>query len=127
MGPRFQKFVQEALSCLEDTGDVTIRTDYSGRGMYGKKCVGVVVSDQQEFLGNFTYELLQITNTLNDLRDLPDFFKEMKSDNMGHDVILYWERFSWDEEEEDEDDEDNDDEDFVDDEDNDDEDLEEMF
>jgi len=50
-----------------------IRTDYSGRGMYGKECFGIVV----ESYSNIEDEL--------------EKYDVMgRKDNMGHDMIIYW-------------------------------------
>lgn len=37
-------WVQEAVSIARDNGDITVHPKYSGHGMYGKECFGVVAS-----------------------------------------------------------------------------------
>lgn len=73
---------KQAIEVLEDvmysSGNVefTMRS-YSGRGMYGKSCVGIVVSDLSE-----VFKLGQ---------ELSEYhFPTLKSDSMGLDMIVYW-------------------------------------
>lgn len=49
LGPEQTDLIRTAvdLAGLYDDSD-TIRTDYSGRGMYGDRCFGIVVADQRE-------------------------------------------------------------------------------
>lgn len=35
------KFTAKLISSLRDDYDLELRTDYSGRGMYGRRCVGI--------------------------------------------------------------------------------------
>lgn len=84
---------------LLDTADATFPEEaedaelgvfrtYSGRGMYGKECIGMVLSDNDAFkvamaLGDWIREA--------DLDyDLADAFKNPHIDSMGYDTIYYW-------------------------------------
>jgi hypothetical protein len=70
------------LKVLDENSDgiQRIYTDYSGRGMYGAKCFGVIVD-------RYSYN------------DLMEKFEEMgvggSSDNMGLDMIIYWPRYKY--------------------------------
>lgn len=59
--------------------ELKIRKDYSGRGMYGKECFGIVV-------GGNTKELEE---------DFEKLGVKPNKDSMGLDVILYWPQFTY--------------------------------
>jgi hypothetical protein len=69
----------------EVSGDV--RTDYSGRGMYGKTCVGIVVDD---------VDLLElgaaIAETIEDEELRKALISGSRTDSMGYSTIVYWSR-----------------------------------
>lgn len=61
--------------------------EYSGRGMYGRKCVGVTLSDASD--------LFALGAGLADYCDeesLP-YFPNPTTDSMGRGIIAYWPRF----------------------------------
>ena len=58
---------------------------YSGRGMYGKTCLGVVVENQNSFI-SLIMENIDDEN----LEDIADKFLGMKIDNIGRDYIIYF-------------------------------------
>ena len=62
------------------TVDGEIRTDYSGRGMFGDECVGVVLKDEGDL---FTFARL-----LDD--ELAELLGSPRWDNMGLREIAYW-------------------------------------
>jgi len=70
--------------------DVEPRFGYSGRGMYGSTCVGVVCDDPIEFAVRFGNELCE--------RDLGDYSIEdwarVAVDQMGLQTIVYWPRIN---------------------------------
>lgn len=82
---------------LSDNTDVDYREDddlgvfrtYSGRGMYGKQCVGIVVSG-----GGATFELAFGLSAWVQQADvdfeLGEAFKRPLTDSMGYDIIVYW-------------------------------------
>ena len=69
---------------------------YSGRGMYGKKCVGIEVGRGEDLvllgvrLSDQCYNKSEV-NMLEQLLDGGSF----ESDSMGKDNIYYWERIAW--------------------------------
>ncbi len=69
--------IREIVETLEAEG-YDVRTDYSGRCMYGHQCLGVTVpSSGAAFeLGQLLHEYDSMGRTL--------------SDSMGLDVIVYW-------------------------------------
>jgi hypothetical protein len=84
------------------------RTDYSGRGMYGDECVGVVVDNASGFNAAMVMavcdwleqdkpeeteeELAEdnIIHTLTDRWEIYDMFGHPSQDNMGRSAIVYW-------------------------------------
>lgn len=73
-------------SFLNDWSD-DIRSDYSGRGMYGSTCLGIVLPSVSDLfiIGYYFYEFCQD----NDLDcNIEDF--KMSMDNMGLNQIIYF-------------------------------------
>jgi hypothetical protein len=92
-------------SALENAGmDVQ---SYSGRGMFGRTCVGVIVGrDRTDEVKIGLAIALEIANTTDDPMDIADKIEELvdemptaSSDSMGHDSIIYWPSLPWDESE----------------------------
>lgn len=77
---------------------------YSGRAMYGKSCLGVVVGSFGEFLSPLMEALEGVVDlddkaTLNDyLFELREKFMDLRTDNMGHDIIIYFPRTPFEDE-----------------------------
>lgn len=103
--------VQKMLkAACEDSGEVEFRNDYSGRGMYGRKCVGITGSRNEcarlvgEVIKQMTQELFEHAidcedgqeNAAYDLNDQVqqgiDKLLDQSMDSMGLDVIVYFER-----------------------------------
>lgn len=71
-------------ACVEDEGLGEVRTDYSGRFMYGDECIGIdlaSVSDFSTVLLNIAAEDRELARTLAD---------SQRSDSMGLGVIVYF-------------------------------------
>jgi Ran GTPase-activating protein (RanGAP) involved in mRNA processing and transport len=101
---------KHALQNILEDMDVRVRS-YSGRGMYGKSCLGVTI-DQD--LGPFLSDLMQEMGNLDPdngeeldaYTDICDAFRSMRTDNMGMGTIVYFQRVEFvSEESDDEDDE----------------------
>ena len=94
--------VTEILYEMYGTGsDTSFRDDYSGRGMYGKVCVGFVVATNGVLsVGAALAQALE--------EDYPTLLHYMIThscmDNMGHDWIVYFPGVTLAEDEEDEED-----------------------
>lgn len=101
-----QSFIQQAC---EDSGEVTYRS-YSGRGMYGKSCVGIV-STQRECMkivnavncamvqelfdmavqGEAGEHTIYEANDMNDqVQKAIDQLLSFETDSMGHSIVMYW-------------------------------------
>lgn len=73
--------------------DSEIRTDYSGRGMYGRTCVGYVGSDVIMFAFRLAVTLAEQINDPAELFDVEDMLERMgdpSTDSMGYSTIYYW-------------------------------------
>ena len=89
--------IREALDEVPDIyqdADEVIRADYSGRGMYGRECLGMVFdSDSHFFLFMVEFTRLYYTDweRKHDLHDWEprDIFDEVRTDNMGYSTIFY--------------------------------------
>jgi hypothetical protein len=87
----------QLTSTLEDFGhdseDFDIRTDYSGRGMYGNACLGIVSHDSG-LTTALSFELAALLTEDQDFDDLRQNFHEIASiqqtDSMGRGTIVYW-------------------------------------
>lgn len=92
-----------------DDYDISSRTDYSGRGMYGRNCVGIVgdAGDLVRFLREVAPEVEAESLTAEEGRAvqakidddetghtyalmISDEWYAMSVDNMGRDMIYYW-------------------------------------
>jgi hypothetical protein len=78
----------------EDTG---FRNNYSGRGMYGRECVGITgsQSDCQAIIA----EVIKQAHARADddelvFDDVVDAVLDYRQDSMGFDVIIYWPHIS---------------------------------
>ena len=63
-----------------DGVDGEIRTDYSGRGMYGDECVGIILKDEGD--------LFRFAGLLDD--DFVELLGSPEWDSMGLREIAYW-------------------------------------
>jgi hypothetical protein len=89
------KMSREQFEDLESEG-FDLREDYSGRGMFGRECIGLTgdVTD----LVRFT---LRITDPENEWRvSNNEWLLDIRSDSMGYDMIFYWPAVSVEKEEE---------------------------
>lgn len=64
--------------------DEQIRTDYSGRFMFGKTCFGIVGNT-----GTLGVFMAHVAVLIPELRDY-DFITNLRWDEMGLDMIYYW-------------------------------------
>jgi hypothetical protein len=77
---------------LEQVGYEPI--SYSGRGMFGKTCVGVVASDIGGLVADVV-SLLTGSSHYTIFDEVSDAFRYMKTDSMGRDMIVYFPRIEY--------------------------------
>ncbi|CPT67019.1 hypothetical protein D2E51_17815 [Mycobacteroides abscessus] len=84
---------EDSLNNYAGDGELpTIRTDYSGRAMYGRECLAVVLDDSS-FTPAVTAELAYVlADTDDDVAELVDRIWSLPTytDNMGHRTVIYW-------------------------------------
>jgi hypothetical protein len=75
---------REIVEMLDCTGnyDSSVYENYSGRGMYGDTCIGIVTNASPILVGYYAAKLE------NDL-EMEDDQLPIRSDNMGKDIIYY--------------------------------------
>lgn len=63
---------------------------YSGRGMYGKACIGLTTEDDAfEVAANLMVAYESVVDDVS-LETLADVIKQFASDNMGRDSMIYY-------------------------------------
>jgi hypothetical protein len=92
------KLDKETIEDFKDILDQEFDTySYSGRGMYGEKCLAITISREASIAGvtaqimySFDYEFK------NDrLNDLVSIFERSKTDDMGRDTVMYFPNIEW--------------------------------
>jgi hypothetical protein len=76
--------------------DTRIRS-YSGRGMYGKSCVGIVCNSVGTIARLIAYATVEAC-TSDEGEDFADAVSGMHTDSMGSSIIFYWPSQEWSEE-----------------------------
>jgi hypothetical protein len=67
---------------------------YSGRGMFGKECVGVQVDNLGEFFAEVIYGLEPDDERM-DKETLAEAFRNMKTDELGRGMVVYFPKVKW--------------------------------
>ena len=80
-------YLREALDWKED--GCSVRTDYSGRGMYGETCLGIT----GQYLT--TIDVLEVLErAFDDEGKARDFMHRVNTDSMGRGTIFYFPGYS---------------------------------
>ncbi len=90
-----KEIVELLRRVVDDADNVSIRNDYSGRGMYGKSCVGITGSKAycMTVIGEtikLAYSLSAVQEDDVDGDSVVDVLMNFEQDSMGYDVIIYW-------------------------------------
>lgn len=81
--------VKEAIrNYVEENEGYDIYENYSGRGMFGSQCLGVVVKQGFSFM-EFLMNLTQFLDN-NDVEDMNFSLEGVSYDNLGLDTIVYF-------------------------------------
>jgi uncharacterized protein YeeX (DUF496 family) len=89
----FAEYISEEVNNNCEDG-ISIHS-YSGRGMFGKECLGITFSRTYDF-GSFVDDLIQYVADLDEderdeaVQDLQGVFKNMRTDSMGRGTVSYW-------------------------------------
>lgn len=76
-----------------DSMGYPVRADYSGRGMHGEQCLGIVVQvplAEMVAITAVVLENMQHEDDSIDAWDIVDVLEDVRTDNMGRNTILYW-------------------------------------
>lgn len=77
-------------------------TSYSGRGMYGKECLGVTIGSIGEFMTSYTMALFGYYDELNGAHDeVVGAVQCLRIDSLGMGIIVYFPNVPFTDEEED--------------------------
>ena len=83
----FLEFLADAVESRHDEQS-QIRLDYSGHGMYGRTCLGLVVDEPYLWVADMVEAAIGEESP--DLLDeLLIFVRGLKQDSMGHSLIVY--------------------------------------
>lgn len=89
---------KDFIKLLEDAG--LEPRSYSGRGMYGKECVGVSTGDVIKTIVDIARESLYLLEdgSDRDTQEVLDILEDSSTDQLGLNSILYWRDMEWIEE-----------------------------
>lgn len=88
---------------LMDAG-VDVRS-YSGRGMYGRECLGVDIDRGSSFLDKLADVLESATE--DEIQTIADGIRDSRQDTMGLGSIIYWPNVKWEDDPSEDEEEDN--------------------
>jgi hypothetical protein len=99
--------LQEILEGLQDYLSFEIR-EYSGRGMYGRTCLGVVTNPNSVHSFELAYQLGRAAREVGTFQDIEEAICPTQEDSMGLGSVIYWPRVPYVKDEREQDDEDED-------------------
>lgn len=85
----FEGKIAEALrTTVNQTPEVEFRANYSGRGMYGNKCISIVGSKAE--CNRVIAQAIILLQDDEDFAPCVETLLESDVDSMGLDVVMYW-------------------------------------
>lgn len=81
--------IKELIKNFCNEEDYDYRDDYSGRGMYGTKCIGIICYDPLSTLAELFAYIIDSDDEICGA-DILDALGEPETDNMGMKMILYF-------------------------------------
>jgi hypothetical protein len=72
---------------------------YSGRGMTGRQCVGVVCDRPIEVVLDVIQSLCRHADGVDEVEDLVEALSGSHTDNMAMQTVIYWPKHRWEEDE----------------------------
>lgn len=91
--------LENAIRNAADDCGFAIRSDYSGRGMFGQECFGIVANS----VGKVVASILRNIDDPDVIEEFSDVLENLHTDSMGKSSIFYFPNFRFGEEEEDDD------------------------
>lgn len=85
MAQELQKLIRDAA----ETALMNFRNDYSGRAMFGRRCIGVV-GNQREVV-SLIVDVIKLAHIHGDITTVLEPLSKFSQDSMGRDLIIYWE------------------------------------
>ena len=85
------------IEILNDVSETENARSYSGRAMYGKRCVGLVIEsdDKLVLLGAQLMAGIDDADMPYERDELLHILQTTRTDSMGLNVIAYWPRTEW--------------------------------
>jgi hypothetical protein len=89
-----QRIAELVKDAVDNTGDegVSFYNGYSGRGMYGRKCIGVVGSEKgcMQVVAEVLKQAHSDPSSDLEFDTVADTLLDYDRDSMGRDIIMYW-------------------------------------
>lgn len=89
--------LENAIRNAADNCGFAIRSDYSGRGMFGQECFGIVANS----IGKVVASILRNIDDPDVIEEFAGVLENLHSDSMGLSSIFYFPNFEFGEEEDD--------------------------
>ena len=72
--------------------DCQVRNDYSGRNMYGRKCIAIQCDSPLSLIGQILNNVRDYEDVDNEIEEIFSLFAEtdIRTDNLGLDKLLYF-------------------------------------
>lgn len=86
--------VVELVKSFDNEDDFVVRS-YSGRSMYGRKCLGIDCRDPLECMGQLVCLLCDQFEETSEVREVLEWLGAASFDSMGLDYILYFPGLTW--------------------------------
>lgn len=84
----------ESIIDLFEAAEYEVRS-YSGRGMYGSACLGVVCDNPTGLMVELAMTLVETTDDKQEMLSILEELKNPRVDSMGRSQIMYWEDIPW--------------------------------
>lgn len=79
---------QQVIEAIKDAGYDT--RSYSGRGMFGKECLGVTTDNPIKMVCEVIAAFSVKVNDIETVEELTKVLGKAQTDSMGRDTIVYW-------------------------------------
>lgn len=80
----------EKLAIIISQAELRAHRKYSGRGMFGKQCIGFYVEQGDSLMGAASVMMLAAQGGPSELEELHEAFQSARTDSMGKGTIVYF-------------------------------------